>query len=51
MALVPLLEPDAPDATVPPSPEEREAVFLKLAVALTYATNGTWEKRCDGGSQ
>lgn len=41
VALVPWLEPDVSDATVPPSPKDFFPVFRKLAVALTYVKNGT----------
>lgn len=43
VALVPLLEPDIPDATVPPSPPDFSAGFRKLAVAFTYVKNGTYK--------
>lgn len=41
VALVPLLEPDISDATVPPSPKDFFAVLRKPTVALTYVKNGT----------
>lgn len=40
VSLVPLLEPDISDATVPPSPKDF-LVVRKLAVALTYVKNDT----------
>ncbi len=40
VAFVPLLEPDAPDATVPPSP--LDCFPLPLPVTLTKVEKGTW---------
>lgn len=43
VALVPLLEPEAPDITVPASPTDFPALLRKLAVMLTYCTKATYD--------